>query len=106
MLLMPAAAAFFRQALPESESRLTIMRTETPSLIMLEQRGLSFVLSPPAFWMSPLKPAAVNAAFRLGRSLASHRGEVVVSGRMTPMVLTLALLPEPELPPLLPHAAI
>src|ERR1700733_12515946 len=96
MLLMPAAAAFFKHAPPESESRLTIMRTETPSLIMLEQMVPNLVLSPPAFWMSPLKPAAVNALFRLGGSLASHRGEVVVSGRMTPIVFTL--LPELEPP--------
>src|SRR4029078_12986851 len=34
--------------------------------------------------MSAETPAALNAASRLGRSLASQRGEVVVSGRITP----------------------
>src|SRR3954454_2774446 len=101
MLWMPALAAFFRQALPESESRSTIMRTATPSLIIASQMVPNLVLSPPAFWMSDWKPAVVNAFCRLGRSLASHRGDVVVSGRMTPIFLLLALLPESDPPPLL-----
>src|SRR5690242_3135128 len=108
MLWMPALAAFFRQAPPESESRLTIIRTLTPSLIIASQMVPNLVLSPPAFWMSDLKPASVNAFCRLGRSLASHRGDVVVSGRITPMVLDLVPPPpplEPEPPPLLPPQA-
>src|SRR6476646_8778437 len=107
MLWIPALAAFFRQAPPESESRSTMMRTATPSLIIASQMVPNLVLSPPAFWMSDWKPASVNAFCRLGRSLASHRGEVVVSGRITPIFLALALAVEPELepPPLLLHAA-
>ena len=68
----------------------------------------NFALSPPAFWMSDLRPASVNALVRLGRSLASQRGEVVASGRITPTVLAFALPPPDEpLPPLeLPQAAI
>ncbi len=108
MLWMPAAAAFFKQAAPDSESRLTIIRTWTPSLIMLSQIVPNFATSPPAFWMSDSIPASLNAFSRLGRSLASQRGEVVASGRMTP---TLPLLPPSVLPELLlellslPHAA-
>src|SRR5471032_1288363 len=110
MLLIPAAAAFFRHAPPESESRLTIMMTATPSLIMESQIVPNLALSPPAFWMSDLRPASVNALVRLGRSLASQRGEVVASGRITPTVLTfvlLLLLPPPDEPLVLelPQAA-
>src|SRR4051812_37339811 len=48
-----------------------------------------------AFWMSYLTPAALNAASSFGRSWLSHRGEDVVSGRMTPT------LPDAAPPPLL-----
>src|SRR6476660_10020336 len=97
MLGIPAEAAFFRQAPPDSESRLTIISTETPSLIRAAQIVPNFALSPPAFWMSDFRPAAVNAFSRLGRSLASQRGEVVASGRITPTVLAFAPLPEDPL---------
>src|SRR3954447_11871703 len=86
MLLIPAAVAFFRQAAPDSGSRLTIMRTLTPSLIIESQMVPNLAVSPPAFWMSEPTPAALNAASRLGRSLFSQRGEVVASGRITPTV--------------------
>src|SRR3954463_13291810 len=106
MLLTPAAAAFLRHAPPESESRLTIMMTATPSLIMASQIVPNLALSPPAFWMSDLRPASVNALVRLGRSLASHRGEVVASGRITPTVLALVPPPPPPVdPPQPPQAA-
>src|SRR5665647_488523 len=109
MLWIPAAAAFLRHAPPESESRLTIMMTATPSLIMASQIVPNLALSPPAFWMSDLRPASVNALVRLGRSLASQRGEVVASGRITPTVLAFAVLLLPPDEPLLvelPQAAI
>src|SRR5450631_39870 len=108
MLLIPAAAAFLRHAPPESESRLTIIMTATPSLIMESQIVPNLALSPPAFWMSDLRPASVNALVRLGRSLASQRGEVVASGRITPTVLAfvLLLLPDEPLVLELPQAAI
>src|SRR5450759_277626 len=108
MLWIPAAAAFLRHAPPESESRLTIMMTATPSLIMESQIVPNLSLSPPAFWMLDLRPASVNALVRLGRSLASQRGEVVASGRITPTVLAFVLLLLlPDEPPLLelPQAA-
>src|ERR1044072_596013 len=95
MLTMPASVAFFRHAAPESGSRLTIMRTLTPSLIIESQIVPNLLVSPPAFWMSDSTPAASNALVRLGRSLFSQRGEVVASGRMTP---TLPLDP-PSFPP-------
>src|SRR3954454_604611 len=112
MVLIPAPCAFFRQAEPVSESRLTMSRTLTPALIMLSQIVPNFVLSPFAFWMSEPMPAASKAALRYGRSLASHRGEVDASGRITPTLplaaAGLELLPPdpPELLSLLPpHAA-
>src|SRR5690348_11745378 len=46
--------------------------------------------------MSDFRPAVSNAALSSGRSLASHRGDVVASGRITPT------LPLAEPPPLLP----
>src|SRR3954453_8315477 len=95
MLLIPAAVAFLRQALPESESRLTIIRTWLPLLIMRSQIVPSLALSPPAFWMSDWMPAASKAFLRLGRSLASQRGEVVASGRITPTFLALDPDPQP-----------
>src|SRR5690349_4809659 len=105
MLTMPAADAFFRQAEPESESRLTIMRTLTPSLIIESQMVPNLVVSPPAFWMSDPMPASSNAFLRLGRSLPSQRGEVVASGRITPTLPVVLLLPLEGLLLLLPHAA-
>ncbi len=102
MLLMPAAAAFFRQAPPESESRLTIIRTWTPSLIMLSQIVPNLALSPPAFWMSDSMPASSKAFFRLGRSLASQRGDVVASGRITPDLLGAPHRSRRRRPPSLP----
>ena len=109
MLWMPASAAFFRQALPDSEPRLTIIRTWTPSLIMPSQMLPNFAVSPSAFWMSDSMPAASKAACRLVRSLASHRGEVVASGRITPTFpVALPLLDSfPLLSPLSsPQAAV
>src|SRR6478735_4642061 len=109
MLWTPASAAFDRHALPDSESRLTIMMTVTPSLIMLSQISPNFATSPPALSMIDSTPASSNAAFRLGRSLASHRGEVVSSGRITPTLPSAFASPpaSPSLPPSesLPHAA-
>src|SRR5436190_11464041 len=108
MLVIPAAVAFLRHAAPDSGSRLTIMRTLTPSLIIESQIVPNLAVSPPAFWMSEPTPAALNAAVRLGRSLFSHRGEVVVSGRITPTVPLLVLVLDPPalgvLLLLLPHA--
>src|SRR5215207_7048928 len=99
MVLTPAACAFFRQAPPESEARLTISRTLTPELIMLSQMVPNFDLSPLAFWMSDWRPAASNADFSSGRSLASQRGEVEASGRMTPTLPAPASPPPPVSPP-------
>src|SRR3954453_4233673 len=110
MLVMPAAVAFLRQAAPESESRLTIMRTLTPSLIIESQMVPNLAVSPPAFWMSDPTPASSKAFLRLGRSLPSQRGDVVASGRVTP-TLPFLLLPLPpedllSLLSLLPQAAV
>src|SRR3954452_19475074 len=101
MLCTPASAALDRQAAPESESRFTIMSTVTPSVTMLSQMVPNLSTSPLAFWMSYSTPAALKAASRLGRSLASQRGDVVVSGRITP-ILPADESPLLLLPPLAP----
>src|SRR3954451_14337279 len=109
MLLIPAAVAFFRQAAPDSGSRLTIMRTLTPSLIIESQMVPNLAVSPPAFWMTDPTPAASKAFLRLGRSLPSQRGEVVESGRITPTLPVALLVLPPEdlsLLSLLPQAAV
>ena len=92
MLWMPASAAFFRQAAPDSESRLTIISTWTPLLIMPSQIVPNLATSPSAFWMSDSMPASSKACCSDGRSLASHRGEVVESGRITPTLPALSPL--------------
>src|SRR4051812_34813417 len=93
---MPAACAFLRQADPDSESRFTMSRTLTPSLIMLSQIVANFDVSFSAFWMSEPMPAASNADFSNGRSFDSQRGDVVASGRITP---TFPLTPPLGVPP-------
>src|SRR3954468_549127 len=94
---MPAAWAFFRHAVPDSESRLTISRTFTPELIIPSQMVPNFDLSLFAFWMSAVMPALLNAASSSGRSPDSQRGDVVASGRMTPTLPTFAAELEPPL---------
>src|ERR1700712_4634729 len=71
-------------AAPEALSRLTIARTVTPPVIICWAMVCIFCASFCAFWMSYLTPAALKAASSFGRSWLSHRGEEVVSGRMTP----------------------
>src|SRR5918911_870587 len=57
MVLIPAARALSRAALPVGESRLTIMRTLTPLLIILSAMDANFALSPWAFCRSTATPA-------------------------------------------------
>ena len=60
-----------------------------------------------AFWMSYWTPASLNAASSWGRSADSHRGEDLVSGRITPTLpLAAALLLLPPLALLLPPLAV
>src|SRR3954469_16438816 len=94
MVDTPCFLACCSIAAPEALSRLTIARTVTPPVIICWAMVCIFCLSFCAFWMSYLTPAALKAASSFGRSWLSHRGEEVVSGRMTPT------LPE-ALPPLL-----
>ena len=72
-------------ALPVPESRLTIMRTVAPLVIIWSAMVWNWVLSPWAFWMSYWTPAALNASSRYLRSAVSHRTEDALSGRMTPI---------------------
>src|SRR5437870_1652339 len=109
MVGMPAVCALSSTALPVPLSRLTIMRTLTPLVIIWSAMVWNAVLSPWAFWMSYWMPAALNASVRYLRSFVSHRAEDLLSGRMTPTFADLGAAP-PLLPELgvelEPHAAV
>ena len=109
MVATPCEAAFSWIAAPDSESRLTIASTVTPSAIMPSAMVVIFSASPSAFWMSYSTPAASKAASSSGRSAVSQRTEDSVSGRMTPILPAASPLPvsPPSSPPSLlssPHA--
>src|SRR4051812_2264907 len=84
MLVMPAAVALGGHAAPEAGSRVTIIRTWTPSFIIESQIVPNLAGSPPAVWMSDSMPGSSDALVRLGRAVFSQRGDVVASGRITP----------------------
>src|SRR5690348_9323876 len=86
MVPMPAAFALSSTALPVPESRLTIMSTVTPLVIIWSAMVWNAALSPCAFWMLYCTPAALKAASRYGRSAVSHRTDDLLSGRMTPIL--------------------
>src|SRR3954463_7475014 len=92
-------------AAPAALSRLPIASPVTPPVIICCAMVCIFCASFCAFWMSYLTPAALNADSSLGRSWLSHRGEDVVSGRITPPLRAAAppppllLLELLELPP-------
>src|SRR5919199_1771463 len=101
---MPAFLALVSTSAPDAGSRLTIMRTLTPSLIIESAMVANLFLSPRAFWMSALTPAAVNACCRYGLSNDSQRADDCVSGRITPTWAPpppAALLELPPAPPVL-----
>src|SRR4051812_35451726 len=100
MVDTPCFLACCSIAAPEALSRLTIASTVTPPVIICCAMVCIFWASFWAFWMSYLTPAALKAASSFGRSWLSHRGEDVVSGRITP-TLPEALPPPPLLLPLL-----
>src|SRR5215813_919565 len=80
----PACRALLMTAVPLALSRLSMMRTLTPWFSMPSAIVWNWLVSPWAFWIVYLTPAALNAAWRLGRSWVSYRAEDLVSGRMTP----------------------
>src|SRR5215207_9047242 len=88
----PCDLALSSTALPVPESRLTIISTLAPPVIIWSAIVWNWVLSPWAFWMSYSTPAALKACSRSGLSLFSQRADDLVSGRMTP---TLGVLPPP-----------
>src|SRR4051794_6345004 len=84
---MPAAFACCSTAVPVVWSIESMMRTLTPSPIMLCAIDWNLVVSPWAFWMSDVRPAAWKACPRRGLSYSSYRVEDVVSGRITPTLI-------------------
>src|SRR5215203_1181177 len=99
MVATPCDLALSSTALPVPESRLTIISTFAPLVIIWSAIVWNWVLSPWAFWMSYCTPAALKACSSSGLSAVSQRAEDLVSGRMTP---TLGVLPPPpeDVPPL------
>src|SRR6266566_6344480 len=90
MVVMPLPVASFSIAAPEPESRLTIVRTLTPSFSMLSAMVFIFAESPPAFWMSQLRLTFLHSAAIACGSELTQRAEDCVSGMMKP---TFAPLP-------------
>src|SRR5215212_10258541 len=110
MTLTPCDFAFAAIAAPEPESRLTRSSTFAPFVIACSACCCCVDLSPSAFWIVDLTPAASNAFLRNGRSTVSQRTEDLESGSSTatlPGFLLLLLLPPPPPESLLssPHAA-
>src|SRR5882757_579730 len=83
-------------AAPEAWSRSTIMSALTPWDSICWAMVFIFGADPPAFWMMQSRLYLVQSAFRAAGSAVTHRGEVVVSGRMIP---TFAPLPSIVAPP-------
>ena len=99
MVATPCDLALSSTALPVPESRLTIISTLAPPVIIWSAMVWNWVLSPWAFWMSYSTPAALKAASRSGLSLFSQRAEDLVSGRMTPTLAGLSAPPAAVSPP-------
>src|SRR5215207_6146313 len=86
MVFTPAAAAFCWMATADGLSRLTIIRTLAPLVIIWSAMVAIFALSFSAFWMSNCTPAAVKASPRNLRSAVSQRTDDFESGRITPIL--------------------
>jgi hypothetical protein len=87
--LTPAARALSSTALPLAASRLTIIRTLAPLLIISSAMRAKFSALPWALRMSAGTPAARKAALSSFGSSLPQRCEVVVSGRITPTLVPL-----------------
>src|SRR5215213_8240813 len=109
MTLTPCDLALAAIAAPEPESRFTSSSTFAPFVIACSACCCWVDLSPSAFWIVFLTPAASNAFLRNGRSTVSHRTDDFESGSRTATLPgSLLLLPPPPPPPPLsssPHAA-
>jgi hypothetical protein len=91
-------------ALPLTASRLAMISTRTPLLIMSSPMLTNASRLPSAFLISTGTPAASNAAFRYFGSSVTQRCALFVSGRITP---TRACRDSPLLPsdgPAVSHA--
>src|SRR5690242_736594 len=84
MTLTPAFWAWRSTPAPEAASIESMMRTLTPSPIMLCAIEANLFLSPCAFWTSGVMPAAFSALVSSGASYCVYRVDDVVSGRITP----------------------
>src|SRR6476646_5496562 len=91
-------------AAPDGLSRLTIISTLAPLVIIWSAMVAILVLSPSAFWMSYWTPAALNASPRYLRSAVSQRADDFESGRITPILPLTA--PPPAAVVVAPAAAV
>src|ERR1700753_3990418 len=105
MVTTPLDWACASIALAEPESRLTIIRTPTPSLSIDCACVVCVVAEPLAFWMSQVRPYWSHCVFSSLGSELTHRGEEFVSGRRMPTLLFL-YVGVPLLLLLLPEAAL
>src|SRR3954467_3449266 len=86
---MPLLLASFSIAAPDALSRLTIMRTLTPSFSIPSAMVFMVVALPCAFWMLQLRLFFWQAAFSACGAGVTHRCEDLVSGRMMPTLVPL-----------------
>src|SRR5688500_14357709 len=101
MTEMPWSCAFLITVAADGLSRLTIISTDAPALIIWSAIVANFALSPFASWMTDSTPAASNASPRYLRSAVSQRAEDAASGRITPTLpaASSAAAPPPPPPP-------
>src|SRR5690349_16275443 len=102
MTFTPCDFALAAIAAPEPESRLTSSRTLAPLVMACSACCCWVDLSPSAFVIVFLTPAASNACLRNGRSTVSQRTDDLESGSRTataPVFEPLLLLPLDELLP-------
>src|SRR5918911_3511263 len=100
MTLTPCDFALASIAAPEPESRLTSRITLAPLVIACSACCCCVDLSPSAFSIVDLTPAASNACLRSGRSTVSQRTDDLESGSSTATLPGLEPPPPPP-PPLL-----
>src|SRR4051794_36421027 len=82
--MTPAAAACFSIAAPDAWSRLTMTSALMPAPSIWFAIDFIVAVEPFAFWMSQSRLYFVHAALSAFGSAVTHRGDVVVSGRMMP----------------------
>src|SRR3954453_13850192 len=97
MTLAPPAIRAFVADVAEPASSATISATLAPLVTQSSACERIFCASPSAFVMLAVRPAALKAAARYGRSKSSQRTDVLGSGRSTHTSVAAALAAGAEL---------